>query len=64
MEETRAFDGVPVREGAALDTAVPSCFVGDLVGDCEGIIISVVDSLYNQRNISYKELYVHALSLY
>lgn len=29
----RAFAGVPVREVAALDDAVPSCFVGDLVGD-------------------------------
>lgn len=29
----RAFAGVPVREVAALDEAVPSCFVGDLVGD-------------------------------
>lgn len=28
-----AFAGVPVREVAALDEAVPSCFVGDLVGD-------------------------------
>ena len=34
IEETRAFEGVPVRELAALDAAVePSCFVGDFVGD-------------------------------
>lgn len=30
----RALAGVPVREVAALEPAVPSCFVGDLVGDC------------------------------
>lgn len=29
----RALAGVPVREVAALEPAVPSCFVGDLVGD-------------------------------
>lgn len=29
----RAFAGVPVREVEALEAAVPSCFVGDLVGD-------------------------------
>ena len=35
IEETRALEGVPVRELAALDAAVdPSCFVGDFVGDC------------------------------
>lgn len=28
-----ALDGVVVREGFPLDGAVPSCFVGDLVGD-------------------------------
>lgn len=28
-----AFAGVPVREVDALEVAVPSCFVGDLVGD-------------------------------
>lgn len=28
-----AFAGVPVREVDALEDAVPSCFVGDLVGD-------------------------------
>lgn len=34
----RALAGVPVREVEALDVAVfrPSCFVGDLVGDCIG----------------------------
>lgn len=32
-DETREFDGVPVRDVLALDVAVPSCFVGDLVGD-------------------------------
>jgi hypothetical protein len=31
---TRALDGVAVRELEALDDAVASCFVGDLVGDC------------------------------
>lgn len=33
VEVPRAFAGVPVRDVAALDEAVPSCFVGDLVGD-------------------------------
>lgn len=32
-EATRAFDGVAVRELEALDEAVASCLVGDLVGD-------------------------------
>lgn len=37
MEETRAFDGVPVLGFETLGGAViPSCFVGDLVGDCHG----------------------------
>lgn len=31
-----ALAGVPVREVDALEGAVPSCFVGDLVGDCSG----------------------------
>lgn len=35
IDATRAFDGVPVLEFATLDAAVPSCFVGDLVGDCQ-----------------------------
>ena len=36
-EVTRpAFDGVLVRELEALDPAVASCLVGDLVGDCWG----------------------------
>ena len=30
---TLAFDGVAVREVEALDAAVPSCLVGDFVGD-------------------------------
>lgn len=29
----RAFEGVVVREGPVLEGFVPSCFVGDLVGD-------------------------------
>ena len=33
-EGTRAFEGVFVRELDALEPAVASCFVGDLVGDC------------------------------
>lgn len=33
-EETRELEGVPVREVVALAIGVvPSCFVGDLVGD-------------------------------
>lgn len=31
--EVRVFDGVVVRDGAPLEVADPSCFVGDLVGD-------------------------------
>lgn len=32
-EETRALDGVPVREVEPLEVAVAICFVGDFVGD-------------------------------
>lgn len=35
--DVRVLEGVVVRDGAVLDVADPSCFVGDLVGDCARI---------------------------
>lgn len=35
-DATLAFDGVPVREAAALDAALKG-FVGDFVGDCVNV---------------------------
>lgn len=38
VDGVRVLDGVVVRDGAVLDVADPSCFVGDLVGDCMSIV--------------------------
>lgn len=37
MDGTRGLDGVLVREVAALGGPL-SCLVGDLVGDCDGVV--------------------------
>lgn len=58
IEATRAFDGVPVREGAALDPAVPSCFVGDFVGDYSILMVSITETTGNRdmqpKHMSHK----------
>lgn len=45
-DATLAFEGVPVREAAALDAALKG-FVGDFVGDC--ISISKVVDRFHRR---------------
>lgn len=49
-ETARALEGVLVREGAVLDAAEPTCFVGDFVGDFEKVSRSLGGSVVQPRD--------------
>lgn len=49
-----ALDGVPVRDVAALEVAVPNCLVGDFVGDWVGKRVLAYDILGRRGRLRYE----------